>query len=72
LNPNKKKLESKGVDSVASRVMNLADRDPNLSHEPFCEALESSFIEYYGGTVERETLSISSAGQQNAIVQNNY
>lgn len=52
--------------------MNLAERDPKLSHEPFCEALESSFIEHYGGTVERETLSLNSAGQQNAIVQSNY
>ena len=28
LNPNKKKLESKGVDSVISRVMNLKEIAP--------------------------------------------
>jgi len=32
LNPNKKKLQSKGIDSVISRVMNLNETYPNLSH----------------------------------------
>ena len=32
LNPNKKKLESKGIDSVISRVMNLKDYYPTISH----------------------------------------
>lgn len=39
LNPNKKKLESKGVDSVVSRVMNLKEINPNITHETFCQAL---------------------------------
>lgn len=30
LNPNKKKLESKGIDSVISRVMNLKEFYPNI------------------------------------------
>ena len=36
LNPNKKKLESKGVDSVVSRVMNLKEACPEINHEKFC------------------------------------
>lgn len=40
LNPNKKKLESKGVDSVVSRVMNLTEANPKIDHAGFCEALE--------------------------------
>lgn len=36
LNPNKKKLLSKGVDSVVSRVLNLAEVDSTINHETFC------------------------------------
>lgn len=40
LNPSKKKLESKGVDSVIARVMNLREAVPSITHESFCSALE--------------------------------
>ena len=43
LNPNKKKLESKGVDSVVSRVMNLTEAVPEITHNSFCQALEEAF-----------------------------
>jgi lipoate-protein ligase A len=43
LNPNKKKLESKGVSSVVSRVMNLSEIQPNINHEIFCASLENAF-----------------------------
>lgn len=36
LNPNKKKLESKGIDSVISRVLNLQELNPKICHENFC------------------------------------
>jgi lipoate---protein ligase len=36
LNPNKKKLESKGVDSVVSRVLNLKEVAPKITHDSFC------------------------------------
>jgi lipoate-protein ligase A len=39
LNPNKKKLESKGVDSVVSRVMNLKEVAPTITHDGFSAAL---------------------------------
>ena len=39
LNPNKKKLESKGVDSVVSRVMNLAEINRDINHQTYCSAL---------------------------------
>ena len=35
LSPNKAKLQSKGVESVVSRVMNLRERVPEISHEMF-------------------------------------
>lgn len=43
LNPNKAKLLSKGVDSVISRVMNLKERVPDISHEQFSSALAVAF-----------------------------
>lgn len=40
LNPNKLKLISKGVSSVVSRVMNLSEIVPSITHEKYCDALE--------------------------------
>ena len=48
LNPSKAKLASKGVESVVSRVINLKELCPNISHDSFCDALEESFIKKYG------------------------
>ena len=45
LNPNKKKLESKGVDSVIARVMNLRELVPDINHDSFCKSVEDKFIE---------------------------
>jgi len=39
LNPNKKKLESKGVDSVIARVMNLVEANPQINHDNFSTSL---------------------------------
>lgn len=39
LNPHKSKLISKGVDSVISRVMNLKEICPEISHEKYCKSL---------------------------------
>ena len=44
LNPSKAKLESKGVDSVISRVINLRELNDSIDHDSFCKALEESFI----------------------------
>jgi len=43
LNPNKKKLISKGVDSVISRVLNLSELSPTIDHEKYCESLSKAF-----------------------------
>jgi lipoate---protein ligase len=44
LSPNKKKLESKGSESVISRVMNLKEVCPDIDHDKFCDALSDSFV----------------------------
>lgn len=47
MNPNKEKLKSKGVDSVISRVMNLIEVRPDITHDMFCEEVEKEFIAHY-------------------------
>ncbi len=48
LNVSKKKLESKGIKSVRSRVANLIDYNPGLTIEQLKKALRETFEEAYG------------------------
>ncbi len=48
LNPSKKKIESKGVDSVRSRVCNISDIDKDISVYRLANALKKSFEDSYG------------------------
>ncbi|CDW73105.1 lipoate-protein ligase a [Stylonychia lemnae] len=43
LNPNKLKLQSKGVESVISRVMNLKEIHSGIGHESFGQHLSTAF-----------------------------
>lgn len=45
LNPSKAKMQSKGVDSVVSRVVNLTEVCPDINHANFCESLEEQFAQ---------------------------
>lgn len=56
LNPHKKKLESKGVDSVISRVMNLKEAIPSITHESFNRALEDAYCNKWQSTPVNKTL----------------
>lgn len=53
LQVSKEKIESKGIKSVESRVVNLKEIQPELTLESLKEALLESFVEEYGGTGER-------------------
>lgn len=48
LNPHKLKLQSKGVDSVVSRVQNLKEVIPDISHDKLCDSLIQEFIQTFG------------------------
>lgn len=48
LNVSKKKLESKGIQSVRSRVTNLIDHNPEITIELLKSALKETFEEVYG------------------------
>ncbi len=55
LNPSKAKLQSKGVDSVRSRVVNLKELRSDLTLSMLKEALVRSFAGVYGGEAARLT-----------------
>ena len=52
LNPSKAKLESKGVPSVRSRVVNLCEQKPELSVEMMEKAMIAAFETVYGCNAE--------------------
>ena len=57
LNPDKKKLQAKGITSVRGRVANLVELLPGITHEQICDAIREAFFEHYGERVEAEAIS---------------
>jgi lipoate---protein ligase len=57
LNPDKKKLESKGVKSVRSRVQNVIELNSLMTHESLCGAIIESFNHAYQSETEIELLN---------------
>jgi lipoate-protein ligase A len=56
LTPHPKKLSTKGIQSVKSRVANLSEFNPGIDHEKICQAVSESFFEAYGERCEKELL----------------
>ncbi len=56
LNPNQKKLESKGITSVRARVANLAELKPEITHEKLCSRIIKEFFDHYQSECEVEIL----------------
>jgi lipoate-protein ligase A len=57
LNPNKLKMQSKGVQSVVSRVTNLNKLSPQITHDSLTEKIIHSFLKHYGAEVSLRTLN---------------
>lgn len=53
LNVSAKKIQSKGVDSVKSRVANLSDFEPDITIDSMTQALLLAFGEVYGSKPEK-------------------
>lgn len=56
LNPNVKKLQSKGITSVRARVINLVDLNPEIKHENLCAKIIQEFFDHYQATAPIEIL----------------
>lgn len=54
LQVSKEKIESKGIDSVRSRVTNLKDIEENITVKAVVASLEESFAKIYGGNPTTE------------------
>jgi lipoate-protein ligase (EC 6.-.-.-) len=57
LNPDKKKLQAKGITSVRGRVANLVELLPGITHEKICLAVTEAFFSHYGERVKAEIIS---------------
>ena len=57
LNPDVKKLQSKGITSVRSRVTNLDSLYPQINHQLVCDAIVASFCEHFDETPIIEEIS---------------
>jgi lipoate---protein ligase len=67
LTPDKEKLNSKGIQSVASRVANISDFNPIITHELLSEAIVQVFFETYGASCTIEDLTIDKLSQEKEL-----
>lgn len=58
LNPDPKKLEAKGIDSIKSRVINLNTFRSDINHQDMCQKLKEAFFEHYAMTAIPEVISM--------------
>lgn len=58
LTVSKEKLQSKGVDSVKSRVTNLGEYVPGLTLDELKNALKEAFVEVYGLVSEEKSIDM--------------
>lgn len=59
LTPAKEKLARKGVSSIRSRVVNLADLNPAISAATLIPELEQAFLKEYGDSLSTTNLSFA-------------
>ncbi len=69
LTPDKDKLKSKGVRSVASRVANLTEFNTSLTHDSLCHAIVEQFFSAYEQRCEIEDLTIERLSQETSLYQ---
>lgn len=71
LNPSKAKLQSKGVDSVRSRVVNLRELNPDITIDKLKAAMAEAFSKVYGLPLERISENALDMPYVDALCQKN-
>ncbi len=71
LKPSEAKLRARGVDSVRSRVVNLAALRPGLTPEELASAMEESFEKVFGMKAERIVPSFISEERVRELTERN-
>lgn len=69
LTPDKQKLQSKGVRSVASRVANLTEFNSDITHESLSKAIIETFFETYGQRCEPEELTLERLSKERSLYE---
>ena len=69
LTVSKEKLQSKGVNSVKSRVVNIKELVPDITVDRMKEALREAFEEVYGGQAEVLSMEKSEPAEVNNITE---
>ena len=67
LNPQKKKLEAKGIKSVKARVTNLKAINEEINHESLTSVIIEEFLNYHNASAEIEYLDHDFLKQQPAL-----
>lgn len=69
LNPNPKKLQSKGIQSVRARVANLVEFNQTLNHDLLSDTIIEEFFQTYGNRCEVEILNDESLKKIPALLK---
>jgi lipoate-protein ligase A len=67
LNPDVRKLQSKGIQSVRSRVVNLNELNPALTHELLTDAIIESYFDYFQAECAVEVLQESELKKNSSL-----
>lgn len=69
LNPDAKKLQSKGITSIKSRVANLNEIKPDINHQEICQQLTIAFFNFYNMQVKSELLSMDTFHNNSEFIE---
>lgn len=69
LNPDSKKLKTKGITSIKSRVANLSTLKPDINHQETCQKLTESFFNFYNMQAKPEFFSMENFSHMPGFIE---
>lgn len=69
LNPDLKKLSTKGITSIRSRVANLNELKSDIHHEEVCKKLTEAFFHFYNTRVQPEFFSMDNVSHMPGFIE---